>query len=243
MKVLIISDNIFLLKKFISIINNHSVKYDIAVSPTSDVETFKHQITQDLKVLDLKNHETITVLIKQYDIIFSIHCKQLFPEKLVNTVKCINIHPGYNPINRGWYPQIFSIVHNLPIGATIHEMDKELDNGNIIDRAYVEKEITDTSETLYNKILEKEIYLLKKNLKNILNQTYQTVTPENKGNLFLKKDFNQLCEIDLNEKNTMLYFINKLRALSHGNLKNAYFIDPTTGKKIFITIRLEKEES
>ena len=70
---------------------------------------------------------------------------------------------------------------------------------------------------------------------------YKSFEPENEGNLFVKKDFNKLCNINLNEKTTMRNAINKLRALTHGEFKNAYFLDQN-GKKIFISIDLTYEE-
>ena len=157
---------------------------------------------------------------------------------LISKLKCINIHPGYNPYNRGWYPQVFSIIHNLPIGATIHEIDEKLDHGAIIDREIVEKYSYDTSETLYNRILTKEIELLEKNIESIIFNTYQVIIPESEGNLSLKKDFNDLLELDLDESTTVRKVIDKLRALTHGNYNNAYFIDDITGQKIYIGVTL-----
>ena len=54
------------------------------------------------------------------------------------------------------------------------------------------------------------------------------------------KDFNKLCVIDLDEKVTMKEAIDKLRALSHGNYKNAYFIS-SNGEKVFLKLDVEKE--
>ena len=189
----------------------------------------------------MRNDSDVNHILNNYDLIISIHCKQIFPSKIINNIKCINIHPGYNPINRGWYPQVFAIHENLSIGATIHEMDNQLDNGNIIARAFVEKEITDTSETLYNKIVKKEIELLNMSLESIIDNTYQSFKPEHEGEIYLKKDFRDLCELNLNEKSTTIQFINRLRALTHGEFKNAFFIDPSTGKKIYVSINLSSE--
>ena len=92
------------------------------------------------------------ILIENFDLIISVHCKQLFPAKLVNFVRCINIHPGYNPINRGWYPQVFAIINENKIGATIHEIDAELDHGPIIVREFVEQFDYDTSIDIYERV-------------------------------------------------------------------------------------------
>ncbi|ASW75053.1 hypothetical protein IQ37_00305 [Chryseobacterium piperi] len=240
--ILVISDNAFLCKKLENILIeklNDEQNVNFAISPFSTINDFKGFIKSEVFILDLKNENDIHHITDKYDLVLSIHCKQFFPNNLIDRVKCINIHPGYNPINRGWYPQVFSILHNLPIGATIHEIDNKLDHGPIIDRAFVEKSIDDTSGSLYDKILEKEIELFNKNVEAILNNTYETFFPENEGNIFLKKDFNNLCKIDLQEQTTTGQFINKLRALSHKSFKNAYFIDPKSGKKVFISINIE----
>ncbi len=68
----------------------------------------------------------------KYILFISLHCKQIFPQRLTDNYRCINIHPGYNPYNRGWFPQVFSILNKNTAGVTIHEIDQELDHGPII---------------------------------------------------------------------------------------------------------------
>jgi methionyl-tRNA formyltransferase len=225
-KILIISDN------------SYSHHFTYSISPYSNIAEFG---TEHFSIFDLKSPKDLDFILGNFDLVFSLHCKQIFPKELVNGLKCINIHPGYNPVNRGWYPQIFSILNDLPVGATIHEIDEALDHGGIIARSLVPKYSYDTSKTLYDRILEKEIELLYNYLPSILNNSYELTHPENEGNLFLKKDFNSLLEIDLNQEYRAKDLIDKLRALTHGGYKNAYFIDPATGDKIYIGIELQKE--
>ncbi|AZA59064.1 dTDP-4-amino-4,6-dideoxyglucose formyltransferase [Chryseobacterium shandongense] len=242
--ILVISDNAYLCRKLENILTEKlspEQRVNFSISPFSDINDFNESIKSEVMILDLKKEIDINFIIEHYDLVLSIHCKQFFPNILVQKIKCINIHPGYNPINRGWYPQVFSIQNNLPVGATIHEIDEELDHGPIIDRDFVKKESYDTSGSLYDKILEKEIDLFNKNIDSILNNTYKTILPENEGNLFLKKDFNKLCKIDLKEETTAGKFIDKLRALSHKNFKNAYYIDPENGEKIFISLTFKRQ--
>lgn len=243
--ILIISDNAFMCRKFADIIekkNFRDSEFSFSISPFSDINDFKNIPNAKVSILDLKIQENIDFIIANFDLVISIHCKQIFPKDLVDTVKCINVHPGYNPHNRGWFPQVFSIINKLCIGATIHEIDEKLDNGFIIARELVEKTSFDTSLTLYDKVVEKEIELLDQHLVSIVNNTYETFKPEEEGNLYLKKDFNALLELDLDEKLTMGDFIDRLRALTHGDFKNAYYIDPNTGKKIFVGINLKQED-
>jgi methionyl-tRNA formyltransferase len=241
-EVLIISDNPFLAERFEkevwTLVYSSSYNLSFGCSPYSNTADFN--LSKPISKIDLKNSEDLNAILGSH-LILSIHCKQLFPEKLVNTVRCVNVHPGYNPINRGWYPQVFAIIENLDIGATIHEIDKHLDNGKIIVREKVQKYEDDTSLSLYNRITNKEIELLKFNIESILNNTYQAFLPELKGTLRLKKDFNKLLQIDLDEKLTMGEAINRLRALTHGAYKNAYYFNKI-GDKIYISLNIDREK-
>lgn len=238
--VLVISDNAYLCQKFIEIIKKKNFEhcaFKFSISPFSNRKDFDFNDDQ-LEILDLRKSECIDYIKKEFDLVISIHCKQIFPIELISYVKCINVHPGFNPINRGWYPQVFSIINKTPIGATIHEIDDKLDHGHIIARELVTKSSFDTSETLYLKIAKKELELLEKNIENIINKNYELFEPEGEGNLYLKKDFNDLLEIKLEDKVVVGDFLDKLRALTHGDFRNAYFIDSNTGKKVFVTVNL-----
>jgi methionyl-tRNA formyltransferase len=242
-KILIISDNEYLLNQFKEIINdekfnNYSFDFRFSYSNNSFIDKYQH--SDWLSPIDVKND--FQNIIDNYSMVVSLHCKQLFPEKLVNAVKCINVHPGLNPYNRGWYPQVFSIINKMPIGATIHEIDEHLDNGPIIVQKETKIECWDTSLSLYNKVQLLEIELLKTHLYAILENDYIATNPLSEGNLNLKKDFTQLCKLDPGNQASLKEHINLLRALSHGDFKNAYFYDEN-GNKIFIKISLIKEES
>lgn len=243
--ILVISDNTVLINRLDDLLTEHDgygVRWSVSSSSLDLKKVSLNLLKPSVECFNLKIIEHLEFIINSYDLIISLHSKQLFPKKLLESVKCINVHPGYNPINRGWYPQVFAIINDLPIGATIHEIDNQLDHGPIIAREFVEKSNYDTSLTLYEKILNKEMQLLNDYIPLILSGSYAVFSPENKGNIFLRKDFDGLCELSLTEKSTGLEFINKLRALSHGDFKNLYFKDPKTGKKIFVKLRLEQED-
>lgn len=241
--VLVISDNLYLCKRIEEVLKLKLItepEFSFAISPFSNLTEFEEKISNSIFVVNLKDETDVAKITSQYDLVLSIHCKQLFPASMVNKVKCINIHPGYNPYNRGWYPQVFSILNDEIIGATIHEIDEEIDHGAIIDRTIVEKDNIDTSGTLYDKILEAEISLFTKNISSILQNTYNTKAPETEGKLHLKKDFNVICKIDLKEVNSFENFIKKMRALTHHDFKNAHYIDPLTNEKIYISLNISK---
>jgi dTDP-4-amino-4,6-dideoxyglucose formyltransferase len=179
---------------------------------------------------------SVAQILKDYDLVLSIHCKQLFPEALVNGVRCVNVHPGLNPHNRGWFPQVFSILNGLPSGVTIHEIDAQLDHGPIIASQTYKIESWDTSGSAYDKIMSIERELVLKHFQAIRDHRYQLSLPA-EGNINFKKDFDTLKHIDLNEVGSFGDFINRLRALTHKHYNNAYFMDEN-GRKIFVKIAL-----
>ena len=236
-KYLVITDNTIIAVEFNKILDELNISknvFDFAHSPGNQLFD-----KSDMKIKSCDVKKECSNIIAKYRIVFSAHSTQVFPAELVNGITCINIHPGYNPLNRGWYPHVFAIINDQITGATIHLMDEKIDNGKIIDRIEVKKNISDTSDALYNRIIEAELKILRKNLPDILNNRFTTFCPEEKGKLFLKKDFHDLCRIDLNKKGTFREFYNLIRALTHDDYKNAYYINPETGNKIFMRLIIE----
>lgn len=178
---------------------------------------------------------------ESYDLFLSLHSKQLFPTELVENHLCINVHPGLNPFNRGWFPQVFSILNGLPCGVTIHKMDAELDHGPILWQEEVPLLASDTSRDIYDRILKKELELLAAHLGDLLAGNFSLTPMPHEGNINYKADFDALCRIDRDEPATYGAVIDRLRALTHAPYENAYFIDDD-GKKVYVGITLRKED-
>ena len=241
-RILIVSDNERVMRIFMDIIANKKLLKDgrlveYVCSPRNTDLAGTKVGDHMIEAVNIKeNYEEIT---KKYDLVISAHCKQLFPAQMTKNVTCINIHPGLNPFNRGWYPQVFSILNGLPLGATIHEIDEAIDHGAIIDQLEVKVNPDDTSIRAYDKVIEAEKEIINRSIESIFNDTYTTNLPGSEGNLNLKKDFDALCEINLTEMVTFQQAIDRLRALTHGDYKNAYFYDEKTKQKIYVSIDLE----
>lgn len=190
--------------------------------------------------INLKDEDTINEIVSNYDLVFSIHCKQIFPSSIVEKVCCVNFHPGLNPFNRGWYPQVFSIINGLPVGATIHLMDSKVDHGAIIAQRSVDIKVSDTSLEIYRKIIEAEKKLMNENVFDIIEGIFHTKMPEHDGNYNSLNDFRALCELNLKSVGTFGEHLNILRATTHGNFKNAYFIDENNNK-YYVRVEIEEE--
>ena len=190
--------------------------------------------------INLKDSETIDMVQKNFHLIFSLHCKQIFPSSLVKSCLCINVHPGYNPHNRGWFPQVFSIINGKPAGATIHIMDEYIDRGKIIDQALVNIQSSDTSYDVYERVLSTEKELIRKNLSKIIDGKFSSHLPLEEGNYNSIQDYRALCDLNLEDRSTLREHIDLLRALSHEGFNNAYFRD-SSGKKVFVALQMQNE--
>ncbi len=94
-----------------------------------------------IKIFELKNinsDDSITFLKSlDLDVIFSIAASQVFKEEILKLPKlgCYNIHTSKLPKNRGMMPNFWSLYNydTIPGSAiTIHRMNRELDDGEIL---------------------------------------------------------------------------------------------------------------
>jgi dTDP-4-amino-4,6-dideoxyglucose formyltransferase len=241
-KILIVSDNPSLVCFFQEecAIQKIDEIADITYHYSAVNKTPSAMIDLGMTPIDFKKHQTIAAAKNLYDLIFSLHCKQIFPPDLIASVTCVNMHPGFNPCNRGWYPQVFSIINSKPIGATIHLMDEAIDHGAIIDQISVDMRSSDTSLDVYERVLDAEKILIRNNLLKIVTGEFRSTITPSEGNYNSIKDFRSLCNLNLDDIASLREHVNLLRALSHGTFKNAFFLDEY-GEKVFIRVILEKD--
>jgi len=235
-KILVISDNLEVCTRVKSMLLHKFPQYysrlTFVSSPgTEGVESNYVNVKTDWKWI-----------IDNFDMVISLHCKKIFLPELCNGVPCINLHPGYNPYNKGMYPNVFSIINGLPTGATLHVIDEEVDHGGIIEQAPLIIRMHETASDVYRRLQDLEILLFERNFESLVLGTYTSVPANNtKGNLNTHKDFEKLKELNLDEVGSFHDFYNRLRALTHDDYKNAYIVDEK-GRKIFIKISLAIEE-
>jgi len=240
-RVLVISDNLELVSHFKNVSKDISSGIANFEYCYSIINKSPHKLKNiGMGVIDMRDMDCVKNIIENYDLVISAHCKQIFPSNLVNNIRCINIHPGYNPYNRGWYPQVFSIINKKPIGCTIHEMDEKIDHGSIIYQRRVNLEKEDTSLDIYLKVQEAEKKLITEKLLYLINDDYQTKETSFEGNYNGIKDFKDICKLDLNKVGTLAEHIDLLRALSHGSFYNGYFEDK--GNRIYVRLELKSSD-
>lgn len=239
LKGLIVSDNPALSQFVIEIASTHDLPLDLAF--TRSLRTGRAMELLGAKQVDIKSQKCINEIIARYDFILSVHCQQIFLESLYESVACFNLHPGLNPHNRGWYPQVFSILNNLPIGATLHRINSRIDGGPVVTQMEVPSFSSDTSLEIYNRIHTAEQKILLEMLPKLCTPDFKHIeTPIFEGTYNSKEDFRKLCCLNLNHNGTLKEHIDLLRALTHGDFKNAYYVDEH-GDRVYIKIKFEKQ--
>lgn len=228
-KTLILTDNV----------HAHAVAVELQ-SRYIGIDVYQSQHGRLPDVPRLNVIEQATEVLEHYDLLLSLHCKQKFPAELIEQIRCVNVHPGLNPYNRGWYPQVFSLINGLRVGVTIHEIDEELDHGPIIAQQECAIEPWDTSGTVYARLMDIERELVLEHFDAVRDGSYRAVPPEIEGNLNFKKDFEGLRQLDLTEEGTFGDFLNRLRALTHDEFRNAWFLDDS-GRRVYVRVVLEPE--
>lgn len=154
---------------------------------------------------------------------------------------CINVHPGLLPETRGYNPNVWSIVEDLPAGATIHYMDEGIDTGDVIARREVERRFDDTGKDLYRRI-ERACY-------ECFTQTWPAIEAgevaatgqdDAAARSHTQADFERLCELDPDATYTVRELLDRLRALTFPPFANAHL--EVEGERYYVEVSITHED-
>ena len=119
------------------------------------------------------------------EVFISVLSNEIISEEYIETRPCFNFHPGLLPFYRGVGIQSQVLINNeLATGATLHEMSKNIDEGDIIETEHFFIEKDYTAEILHNKVgilIEK---MFKKWLSKICSGDYPTRKQAEEGTTY-----------------------------------------------------------
>jgi methionyl-tRNA formyltransferase len=154
----------------------------------------------------------------------------------------INVHPGYLPHARGYNPNVWSIVEDLPAGVSIHYMEEEVDAGDVIARTKLDVSFEDTGKSLYDRLETAAVDLFKETWPAIVSGNISGISQdESKARSHLKQDFVDLCEIDPREEYQAKELVDILRALTYPPFDNAFM--EIEGRKYYLEVDIQAESS
>lgn len=124
----------------------------------------------------------------------SVHYQKILkPETILKYRKIYNLHPGYLPYGRGYYPMFWALWEDTPAGATIHEVTEGIDEGPVVERVRVKYYKHDTGFSLFQRIREAERKLFKKYFRRMVKGERIISCLQPKGGTYhSKKEFFEL---------------------------------------------------
>lgn len=105
--------------------------------------------------------EDINVVAPSSDYCLLIHNPTVLKQPTIERYKRVwNLHPGFLPYGRGFYPVPWAIIEDTPAGATLHEVVRGIDRGPIVYQREVGKLPKETCKELHGRVREAEKEIL-----------------------------------------------------------------------------------
>jgi methionyl-tRNA formyltransferase len=183
----------------------------------------------ETKTLGVFTEESQYAVIEQLapEYLISAGFDHIVPEHVLESVDhALNLHPSYLPYNRGVNPDIWSIVRPEPAGVSIHYMTPEMDAGPLVARERVDIKPDDTGRTLRKRLDSELVDLFIESWEDIYTGNVETVEQNStEGTYNYSNDFEDLCQLDLEETKAVGDVIDELRALTFPPYHNACFVE------------------
>jgi len=119
-------------------------------------------------------------------------------------------------------------------------MDPRIDHGPVIVRSRVPVRFEDTSQTLYERVVDREEFLLGRWLPRLISGRYRTRNLASGGTYQDRRAFERMRKLPLNRRMTYGEVIRYLQAMTHPPYGNALVKDPKTGRTWSVSVRMER---
>lgn len=154
------------------------------------------------------------------DIFVSVMYDKIVPQEFIEKRRCYNFHPGVLPWYRGAGAYSWAIINGeFESGVTLHEIDKDIDHGDVIDIRRFPITSKDTAETLFRKAEETILDMFSYWIDRLVLGNCPATTQEG-GRIYYRKD--------LEKAKDLTRFV---RAFTFEGKDNAYYVN-NKGEKI-----------
>ena len=152
----------------------------------------------------------------------------------------VNLHTSLLPLNRGSYPNVWTIVDKTSAGVTMHLVDEGVDTGPILAQAEIQRCAADTGLSLNQRLEAAVIELFQSNWDKFVSGELKP-QPQNdsKASTHRAGDTASIDRIDLDANVRAGDLIDILRARTYPPHRGAYF--EVDGQKYFMELKIEKE--
>lgn len=222
--------------------------HDIEFVVTCKHDPFENEIYDICKANEIKCYRYLDVNSQYFidkikdqaiDIVLLLWFPTIVKSECIQAAKIgfINLHPSLLPYNRGKHPYYWSIVDNTPAGVSLHFIDKNIDEGDILVQEEIEVPITMTADQLYEKSLNTIENLFKSSYDSIIKNKITPKKQNSKNSTFhWAKEIETHSCIELQKTYKAIDLINIIRARSFQGNPSSYF--NLNGKKYYINIEI-----
>lgn len=178
------------------------------------------------------------------DIIFSVSWRNKIPLYILKCSKMggVNLHIGLLPQYSGTFINAWPLINGEnEAGSTLHWMTDTFDMGNIIHEEKFPITAWDTGSEVFEKLSKSCVLGFKKAWPFARNWLKESWKQKGKRKFYSLIDYKRTNKIDLEKNMKVGDFINLLRGKTFKGFKVAYFVDPITQKKVYVSINLTSE--
>jgi len=180
-----------------------------------------------------------------FDLIISASWRKKFPKKILALAKigAVNFHNSLLPKYRSAYANSWPIYFGEDkTGVTLHWMTENFDDGDIIAQQALPIYPWDTAKEVWERINEQFLNLFQKMWPRVNEWKKNSKPQKGQSSFFTIKDYLETNQIPLDKKVKIQDFVNFLRSRTFlPYYRNAYFIDPISKSKVYISLLLERE--
>jgi len=134
--------------------------------------------------------------------------------------KIVNLHPSLLPTGRGADPVAWAIIEDKQQGATLHQVDGNIDTGNVLKQIQIETHFSDTAGEIYSRCLEALLELFKQYLASDLNHL-EKKPPDSRGTYHNRKELDAIRESLLRGNKEFEHVLRIVQALSYSDGRRA----------------------
>ena len=179
---------------------------------------------------------------READCILSAHCNVILPPRVIEAVAHpLNLHPGYLPYGRGYWPTYWAIADGSPAGATLHRMAPLVDRGPVVARARVPIRPTDDGESLTRRVAEAELALLSRTWPSVRAGRYGTFRPAGKGTYHDRAEGLSARRLIGSERMGVRRFVDLARAFTDSRFDGVSV--RIGGREVFLRLSLHEAQS
>lgn len=181
---------------------------------------------------------------KNFDLIVSASWRHKIPGYILKLASMggVNMHNSLLPKYRSAYANSWPLYYgDTHTGVTLHYMTEKFDDGSIIGQKTFPILPTDTARQTWENCNKAYLAMFKELWPQRSKWPALSKRQKGKASFYSIKDFEDTNEINLEKKVKPLDFINFLRSRTfEPYYRNAFFKDPKSGKKIYLSVNLSE---